>query len=405
MSLSDYRTITFNGLYTNIMRQFIAHGDKVYLLSPLEKKTEYNGESVICENGSTIVKFRIGNIQKTNLIEKGINTVAIDGKYIAAIKKYLSNIKFDLVIYPTPPITLLRVIDYVKRRDDAKTYLLLKDIFPQNAVDIGIMSTSGIKGLLYKYFRRQEKKLYAVSDYIGCMSEANVQYVISHNKDVDPKKIEVCPNTMDPTNMSCSEEERVEIRKKYEIPLNKKVFVYGGNLGRPQGIPFIIECLRKCASIKNAYFLIVGSGTEYGKIERFVDKERPSNVKLMQRLQKEDYDKMIGGCDVGLLFLDHRFTIPNFPSRMLSYMAAKLPILACTDPNTDVGEVIVNGGFGWWCESDNSKVFAELVEKIVVMNICIYGERGHAFLKSEYDPKKAYDIIVSSITKQGKDKK
>lgn len=89
--------------------------------------------------------------------------------------------KFDLIIYSTPPITFQRAVEYVKERDNAQTYLLLKDIFPQNAVDIGILSKNGWKGLIYKYFRKKEKKLYGISDRIGCMSEANCKYILSHN--------------------------------------------------------------------------------------------------------------------------------------------------------------------------------------------------------------------------------
>ena len=94
---------------------------------------------------------------------------------------YFADIKFDLILYSTPPITFYKAIEYVKKRDGAKTYLLLKDIFPQNAVDLGMMSKTGLKGLIYKYFRKKEKKLYAISDKIGCMSQANVDYVLKHN--------------------------------------------------------------------------------------------------------------------------------------------------------------------------------------------------------------------------------
>ena len=94
----------------------------------------------------------------------------------------------------------------------------------------------------------------------------------------------------------------------------------------------------------------------------------------MRRLPKEDYDRMIGSCDVGLLFLDYRFTIPNFPSRMLSYMSAKLPVLACTDRNTDVGKVITDGKFGWWCESGNVEVFYRMIKNIVSIGSVVLGQ-------------------------------
>jgi len=37
-----------------------------------------------------------------------------------------------------------------------------------------------------------------------------------------------------------------------------------------------------------------------------------------------------------MIFLDYRFQIPNFPSRLLSYMAAGMPVIVATDPNTDM---------------------------------------------------------------------
>lgn len=364
LTLLAFDSIQERTLYTDLLREFVKNGHHVYAISPVEKRQNQETH-LIEEENATILRLQIGNTQKTNIIEKGISTVMIEPTFKKAIREYFSNVKFDLVLYSTPPITLVSAVEYVKKRDDAKTYLLLKDIFPQNAVDIGIMSKSGLKGLLYKHFRKQEKKLYRISDRIGCMSQANVDYVIKHNPEVDPKIIEVCPNSFDVIDKSVGVETRREIRTKYGIPLDKKVFVYGGNLGKPQAIPYLIECLKRCEDISEAYFLIVGDGTEYHLISEYLEKDQPANVKLMKRLPKEDYDTMVGACDVGLIFLDHRFTIPNFPSRLLAYMQAKLPVLAATDPNTDIGKVIVDGGFGWWCESNDSNEFYSLVNQII----------------------------------------
>ena len=401
MSLADYDTISFHGLYSDLLRQFIKHGHKVFLISPFERKTQKK-EQIIKEKGCVILKLKIGNTQKTNVIEKGISTVTIEPLFIRGIKKYFSKVKFDLVLYPTPPITLLKAVEYVKKRDGAKTYLLLKDIFPQNAVDIGLMSKKGVKGVLYKYFRNKEKKLYAVSDYIGCMSQANVDYVLKHNPEIDPRKVEVCSNSTDPIDMSCTSEERFEIRKKYGIPLDKIVFVYGGNLGKPQGIPFLIKCLHSQRNNVKVFFLIVGSGTEYGKIDAYIKAKKPDNVKLMEKLPKEDYDKMIGACDVGMIFLDHRFTIPNFPSRLLAYMQAKLPVLAVTDPNTDIGRVIIDGGFGWWCESNDALSFEKCIIKILKSKYAILGEKSFYYLQSYYSPYISYKIICKSIIEKNR---
>ena len=365
MTIGKMDDIEEHTIYCDLLRYFRDAGHSVYTISPYEKRT---GLQTAYEekNGIHMLHVRTGNVTgMVSLIEKGLAQLSIEPIFIKAIKKYYSNVKFDLVMYSTPPITFCNAIEYVKRRDNAKTYLLLKDIFPQNAVDIGMMSKSGIKGHLYKFFRNKEKKLYGLSDYIGCMSPANVEYVKQNNPEIDNYRVEVCPNCIEVVDKSINEEERRSIRKKYDIPLEKRVFVYGGNLGKPQGIDFLIECLHSQENSKDNYFLIVGDGTEYGKIEEFVKSSNQNNIRLMKRLPQEDYDTMVGACDVGMIFLDHRFTIPIFPSRVLSYMQAKIPVLACTDSNTDIGKIIEEAGFGSWCESNDVNGFVECVNKIM----------------------------------------
>lgn len=398
ITLADIRTIEERGIYTDLLREFAKNNHNVYIVSPIERrngqvtgilKKQHNEYS----DNVTILKVRTGNIQKTNMIEKGVSTLFLEYQLIQAISHYYKDVTFDLILYSTPPVTIVKPIIYVKQRDHAKTYLLLKDITPQAIVDLGVMTTTGIKGFIYKYFRSKEKQLYKISDYIGCMSQANVDYVIQHNSELDPKKVEICPNCIEVIDKSVDEKTRKRIREKYGIPLDKKVFVYGGNLGKPQGIPFLIKCLHKCRDIENAFFLIVGDGTEYGKIESYVNKYHQSNLKLMKHLPKEEYDTLVGACDVGLIFLDHRFTTPNFPSRLLSYMQAKLPVIACTDTSSDVGTTIEKGKFGWWIVSENSENFKSLVNKVLTANTVQFGENGYSYAVNNFSVDNGYRII------------
>lgn len=393
LTIGRMSNIEEHSIYQDLLRCFRDHGHDVYTVSTREKRMGLPTE--FCEeNGTHALRVCTGNITQCGLVEKGVSTVLIGRQYRAAIQKYLSDVKFDLILYSTPPITLAGVVKYIKKRDNAKTYLLLKDIFPQNAVDLGMMSKRGIKAPIYWYFRRKEKQLYALSDRIGCMSQANVDYVIRHNPEIDPDIVEVCPNSIEVVDMRIGQAERDAIRNKYGIPLDKKVFVYGGNLGKPQGIPFLIECLKSQEQNPDAFFLIVGNGTEFGKLQAYFDEAQPTNMKLLKSLPKEDYDRMVAACDVGMIFLDHRFTIPNFPSRLLSYMQAEVPVLACTDPNTDIGKVIVDGGFGWWCESDDVSAFADAVSAAMNGDCTAMGERGTEYLRESYTVERVYQIIL-----------
>lgn len=385
-------------LYPDLLRCFRDKGHNIYTVSSYEKR-EGRETEIINENGAHMLHVKIGNLTQTNKIEKGFSTLRIEKLYLNAIKKHFSNIKFDLVMYSTPPITLVKVIEYIKERNHCQTYLLLKDIFPQNAVDLGMLRKTGIRGLLYRFFRYKEKRLYKISNHIGCMSQANVDYVVANNTEVKSEKVEICPNCIDVTDMSVNGATRKTIREKYNLPQDKKIFIYGGNLGKPQGIDFMINCLRSQIYNEKHFFLIVGAGTEFDKIQAYIDKEMPSNVKLLKRIPKEDYDSMVGACDIGLIFLDHRFTIPNFPSRLLAYMQAKLPVLAITDPHSDVGKVVVDGGFGWWCESNDVDGFSKLISEIDFEKIEMQKDVEYSYLVNNYSVERAYSIIMNHFNK------
>ncbi len=392
LTLLDFNSLAERNIYTDLLREFTKRDHQVYVISPVERRKNQR-TSLVKDANTTILKLKIGNTQKTNLIEKGISTVSIEPLFIAGIKKYFSNVKFDLVIYSTPPITFCKAIEFVKKRDDARTYLLLKDIFPQNAVDMGMMTKTGVKSVIYKYFRDKEKKLYAISDYIGCMSQANADYIIKHNPDVDPSIVEICPNSVEPVDMSVNQETRNAIREKYGIPVDKKVFVYGGNLGKPQGIGFLIKCLESQKDNEEAFFLIIGDGTEFTKLEAYVKNANQNNLKLMKRLPKEDYDTMVGACDIGMIFLDYRFTIPNFPSRLLSYMQAKIPVLAVTDTSTDIGSMIVDGGFGMWIESNDVEEFAKCINEFC-RRAEFGGDAEFEYVEKYFNSENSYHTIM-----------
>ncbi|MBQ8301980.1 MAG: glycosyltransferase family 4 protein [Clostridia bacterium] len=387
LSLLNFDTFDERNIYSDLLREFMKHGHEVYCIAPVEKRT---GKNTHFADDGHLLKVKIGNIQKTNVVEKGISTLMIEKQFIKAIKKYFSNVKFDFVLYTTPPVTFANVIRYLKKRDGAITYLMLKDIFPQNAVDLGMMRKTGVKGLIYKYFRGKEKKLYSLSDHIGCMSAANIEYVMQNNSEITKDKVGLCPNSIEVHDLRLTDQERLEMRRKYGIPLNKRVFVYGGNLGKPQGVPFIVECLRACSVLENVYFVIVGSGTERYLLEKYVDKESTLHIKLLNQIPKNEYDKLVACCDIGLIFLDHRFSIPNFPSRLLSYMQAGLPVLACTDSNSDVGEVITNGDFGWWSESNNAETFSKIIMQVAEMDISAHRKRAWEYLCDFYDVQNTY---------------
>lgn len=385
------------GLYNDLMRKFRNEGHNVYIVSPIERRE--GKPSYISDDGGVHTLFvRTLNVQKTNVVEKGLGQVSIEFLFKKAIHKHFANVKFDLILYSTPPITLMGVVkDMKKCNPKAVSYLLLKDIFPQNAVDMGMMVKTGVKGLLYKYFRKQEEDLYKVSDYIGCMSPANVQYVLKQNAWIDPKTVEVAPNNVtlvEDSGKAMPDDQRKAILEKHGLPTDKPIFIYGGNLGVPQGIPFLIECLEANKIRTDCHFVVVGTGTYYERLANWYESNKDGCVTVMKGLPKEDYDQLVRACNVGLIFLDYRFEIPNFPSRLLSYLENKMPVLCATDPNCDMGSIANENGFGLWVPSNNVEVFTKTVDCILASDIRKMGERGFDYLCKNYLTDNTYNAIM-----------
>lgn len=405
LTISPITDINQRGIYADLMRKFRDEGHRVYIVTSTERRL--GKETLLVEtHGVKILNVKTLNVQKTNIVEKGIGTLLIERQFKTAIKKYLGDVSFDLITYSTPPITLTNVVKYLKKQNPgAVTYLQLKDIFPQNAVDIQMFSKGSV---FYKFFRKKEKSLYKTSDYIGCMSLANVEFVLRHNPEIDASRVEVAPNSVELKNTDLTDDTNDSsnscnswsaIREKYGLPTDKPVFIYGGNLGKPQGIPFLIECLNANANRTDCHFLVIGTGTELPRLKAWYEEKKPQSVTVMNGLPKDDYDQLVKACDVGLIFLDHRFTIPNYPSRLLSYLENRMPVLCATDPNTDMGRIAEENGYGYWCESNSVDAFSAILDKMIHSDRKSMGDKAYKFLCENYLVENTYNAIMRHFVK------
>lgn len=395
-SLQNIMSLDQSDIYSDLIRKFVSNGHYVYVISPWEKR--FNGvEEIINGDSYKIIKPKIGNITNTPFIEKGFSILGLRHILISNIKQFVGDTDIDLFLLATPPVTEDVVVKYVKSKYNCKVYLLLKDIWPASMNDLKTPGGEPLKKLVSFVFSKWEKRLFQLSDWIGCMSQANVDYVINHNGYLDNRKIQICPNSIDPKDITPLEKnEAISIREKYGIPTDKVCFVYGGTLGIGQNVPFIVECLKACKDL-NCHFVISGRGTQYHYLKEYADDYNPQNLTLINGLPKEEYEKLQQACDVGLVFLRFTAQTPNFPSRILGYMEMSLPILSCTDPTTDVGKVIEDGGFGWSCLSNDTESFKNTIKRVMTCDISSFGKRGRKYLEDHYTSSASYSIIMNSI--------
>lgn len=381
-------------IYSDLMEEFVLNGHNVTVVCSLERRYGENSRIEVV-NGISILWLKALNITQTkNWIEKGLSMILLPYLMIRGIKKFFHEKHFDLLLFSTPPITYSKTIKYIKNKYHSIAYLLLKDITPQNAVDMGLIKKNSF---LWKYFRHKEKQLYEISDFIGCMSPANIQFLLKDNPQISPEKVNICANSMRIREVVKINKEL--IRNEFDIPTDRIVLLYGGNLGKPQGINFLLEILQENRNNANIFFLIIGHGTEYPAIKNNIDKNKYTNVKLINYLPKNKYNAILQIADIGLVLLDKKFTIPNFPGRVLDYMEFNVPIIAATDTTTDVGLILEKNNCGFGVLHGDLDSFQECLD-ILLSDTGLRKKMGfnaRSLFEREYSTEKAYSTILKCI--------
>lgn len=377
-------------LYSDLAQEFIENANTVTVAAVNESRN--NQKTFLSyEENMQVLRVKTGNIQKRNKYLKVIFSFLAGPKILFELLKYFKRDKFDLILFTTPPITLSPSIILIKKIYHAKLYLLLKDIWPHDAVDLGEMRKGGFVWLIFRFL---EIITYKNADYIGCMSPANVEFIRRNNDYLKNKVVEVCPNSERIRTVDVID--RDLIREKYHLPKDKMIFIYGGNLGKAQGVDFLIEIIEYYQEVNEFYFLILGAGTEYNYLFNTINTNMYLNAKILPWFKKSDFIELVQACDVGLILLNKNSSVPNFPSRLLTYLKAKIPIISATDNVTDIGEIIENAGCGVKAYNGDIGSFNLAVEQIITSekNGERMGENGYNLFLEKYTTKKSYETII-----------
>lgn len=378
---------SFN-MYTTLVEEFVNHGHEVTVLAPGKEKT-----GVYEENAIPILRVQTLPIKNVPNYLKGISNVLLPYQFERALNKFYKGKSFDLIISATPPITLVDLAAKLKRRFGAKFYLILRDIFPQNAVDLGFMKN---RGLLHLYFRRKERTLYAESDFIGCMSQGNIEYVKKHNPDVSIEKLHELKNYQKPYKGFGSNTNL--LKEKYGIA-GKFVVVFGGNMGKPQQLENVLALAESVLPFQDILFLLLGEGLQINKIEAEANAKGLTNIKIQRTIPKQEYQDLLSVCDVGLISLHKDFTIPNIPSKALDYFNVGIPVLASLDRATDFGKILDENECGLWTYAGEHEIFKQKLIQIYSNKELkeLLGMNGKKYFMRNLLPEMAYSSVITKL--------
>ena len=311
-------------------------GNDVHVITPGTKKIKKYEIEVI--DNITVYKFRSGDVKNRSKIERAINESLLTVNAWRALKEVFYFNRYRYIIYYSPTIFLGTLVRKLKKVLKAKSYLILRDIFPQWAVDQGIIKEKSIINSYFKYF---EKINYKAADFIGLQSENNLKWF--NLKCKNKYNSELLYNW---ANDKDRNPQNTFYREKLNLS-NKIVFFYGGNIGQAQDMMNLVRLAINLKINSVVHFVFVGSGDEVIKILDSKEKYKLDNISYLSPVSQEEYCKMLAEFDVGLFSLHYAHRTFNFPGKLLGYMAQGLPILGSVNKNNDLKEVIEGNNAGF----------------------------------------------------------
>lgn len=377
-----------SSMYSDMVNEFKKNGHNVLPMAPIILDSSKSNISI--ENQIEVLRVKTFDVFSKNVFVKGFANLLLSYQYKNAFKLFWKNRAIDLVIVATPSVMFADFISELKKRKGLKVYLMQKDIFPQNAVDLGLMKK---KSLLFKFFKKKECKLLSAADIVGCTSPGNIKYFLNNYSFLDKKKVQLLYNNSKLFNRSD------EFKFDNKDLSDMFTVVFGGNIGKPQQLENVLNLAKRSVNLKDVLFLIIGKGTEIEKIKEVAFKMGLYNLKFFHSLSREDYFKLISSCNLGLISLHQDFTVPNTPMKLNDYLNAGIPVLASIDRNNDLGELLVQNKMGKYAYSDSpDMLFEQFLMLYTSKDLCNeLGKNGYDFCLKNLSVEKAYYDILKQI--------
>jgi glycosyltransferase involved in cell wall biosynthesis len=375
-------------LVFDLARELVEQKHNVYVLTADSNlKKEY---SLINEEGVNVLRIKTKNQKELNKVNRLLFELKLQKKIWKAFIKNDIDISIDIIIAHSPTIFWGYILRKLKQKySGSSAYLILRDIFPKWAVDTGLISSYNP---VYWFLKWHERKLYNEIDIIGVQSESNLGYFTSKTtKD----RLQVLYNF--------KKNETLDLPKSHirtDLNLEDKVlFIFGGNLGFAQDIDNLLRLVSKFKNNDQIHFIFIGEGTEFKKIELWIEHESAKNIHLLNAVSDTAYQSILKECDVGIISLRNTFETDNFPNKIMNYMKYQLPILASVNSGNDLVRLIEENENGLVSVNGDDEVFfqntTKLLNDIKLRNYM--GQNGAKLLKNKFDSKEAIKKILDAF--------
>ena len=342
-------------------------------------------------DGIRVLRIAVNKTTNTSYFKRGLNEIFLPFKIIKGIKKSnLSIHNLNAIIWYSPTIFFGPVVQFLKWSSKCPSYLILRDIFPEWTLDLGILK----KNPIYYFFKIAAKYQYSVANVIGVQTYSNLKYLSSWSKKSN-RKLEVLNNWI-----SYVDEKKTKISIINTHLYKRKLFVYVGNMGVAQGMDIFIELAESLKNKQDLGFIFVGRGSEVNELKNSSIKKKLDNILFFDEISSDEIQNLLKMCHVGLIALDPRHKSHNIPGKFLTYLWAGLPVLARVNPGTDLQNLIEQEKVGIVYNGNMVDDFRILAEKLIDNedSLKAMSDRGRALCYKMFSTNSAANQIISSLS-------
>jgi len=379
-------------LMAELARELAARGNDVVVLTswPAYKldrsaaATEFSERMM--EGRVRVLRVKTLPLHNSGFIVRGVAVLLAPFQFWRTLIRH-EPAPFDGVIVYSPPLPLANIGIWAKKRG-SRFLLNVQDIFPQNAIDLGILTNP----LLIGVFRWIECHAYRSADVITAHSPMNRSLLVRAYPKIVNKAV-VLHNWIDPSQFSVGGVQE-DFRETLGLQ-GKFVAVYGGVIGPAQGLEVILDVAMRVRDIPDLVFLIVGDGTEKSRLEEIARARGLTNIMFRPFVARERYPSLLKSADIGFLTLSPKMKTPVVPGKILGYMAMALPVLAIVNEESDAHAIIADAKCGYSCSSDEVAAAETLVRRLYEQrrDLTELGQQGQSYARSHFDKK----IIVDEF--------
>lgn len=378
------------GLFAQLINEFKEHGHHVCVSA---KGRDIKKTSLCKENGIDVLRIKSHDFTGVNSnIKKALAYQEYTIKQRYYTKKYFKNEKFDLIISHSLPPELAYVVGGLKAYFKCPFYLIQTDFIWQDAVAFGYFSA---KNPIARYYRFWEKRMFQEADYIGCPTRGNMLFIKKYYPKIKDERYDFLPFWQNEVEVAPD----IKLKEEYGLK-DKFIVIYGGSVGAAQRIERVVELADACKDYKDIVFVILGRGAYLDVIKGMAKDKQLDNVIFKAFLPQDQYLRFLATCDVGMIILNEKMATPNFPSKSLSYLNMRVPILAALDHSTDFGYYLEDNGAGQWGFSDDvptlKKKLIQYYESERLRERV--KENGYNLFKNHLTTQQAYQTIINKVT-------